>query len=79
MTKIQIDKIVKYDNIIYNSVEDAMLRRIGVNGQITIPKDLVKALGLRPGDLLDIRIENSRIIMEPMTSIPKSQLPDKSG
>ncbi len=63
---------MKYDMLLTWEVT-YMLRKIGVNGQITIPKEFIKQLGLCPGDLIDIRVENNKIVMEPMTSSPKTQ------
>ena len=53
-----------------------MLRKIGANGQVTIPKEFVTTLGLHPGDLLDIRVENNKMVVEPVTAVPKTQFPD---
>ena len=48
-----------------------MIRKIGTNGQITIPKKFIKELGLRKDDLIDLRIEGNKIIGELKVAIPK--------
>lgn len=50
-----------------------MLKKVGVNGQITIPKEFMKKLGLHHDDLIDIHIENSKLIVEQKMAIPKDQ------
>jgi len=39
-------------------------------GQIVIPKEIRDALGIRPGSILNIRLEDKRIILEPAPSPP---------
>lgn len=39
-------------------------------GQIVIPKEIRDALGIKPGSILNIRLENKRIILEPVSSPP---------
>ncbi len=50
-----------------------MLRKLGQNNQIALPKEVVKALHLNPNDYLDIRIQDNKIIIEPQLVIPKDQ------
>lgn len=64
----------------YNSGDDK-----GVNGmvrehvnfkaksQITIPKAFVDRLGLKPGDLLEARLEDGKIVIVPTVAVPKDQ------
>ena len=50
-----------------------MIRKLGQNYQITIPKELVKSMGLHKNDYMNIHVENNKIIMEPQVVIPKDQ------
>jgi antitoxin component of MazEF toxin-antitoxin module len=50
-----------------------MLRKLGQNCQIALPKDVVKILRLNINDYVDIRVEDSKIIIEPQIVIPKDQ------
>ena len=40
--------------------------KISSKGQITIPKDVRKALKLKPGDRVEIRVEGGIAILEPL-------------
>lgn len=54
-----------------------MLRRENVNfktkSQITIPKEFVERLGLKPGDILEARLEEGKIVLVPTVAVPKDQ------
>ena len=50
-----------------------MLRKLGQNYQIALPKDVVKRLHLHVNDYLDIRVKDDKIIVEPQLVIPKDQ------
>ena len=50
-----------------------MLRKLGQNYQLALPKEIVTTLGLRINDYLDVRIEKHKIIVEPQLIIPKDQ------
>lgn len=50
-----------------------MLRKLGQNYQLALPKEVVKTLHLRINDYLDIRIKENKIIIEPQLVIPKDQ------
>ena len=52
---------------------NVMLRKLGQSFQIALPKEIVKVLGLRVNDYLDINVENDRIVLEPKAVIPKEQ------
>lgn len=41
--------------------------------QVTIPSKLVKKLKLKPGDKLEIYEKNGRLIIEPVSVIPREQ------
>lgn len=41
--------------------------------QVTIPNEIVKSLGLKAGDKLDIREEDGKLIITPVIVIPKDQ------
>ncbi|MBS3983781.1 MAG: AbrB/MazE/SpoVT family DNA-binding domain-containing protein [Dethiobacter sp.] len=42
--------------------------------QITLPKEVVKTLGLKNGDDLEIEIKRGRVIITPIAVIPKDEL-----
>lgn len=50
-----------------------MLRKLGQNYQVAIPKEVIENLHLHINDYLDIKTENSKIILEPQVVIPKDQ------
>ncbi len=45
--------------------------KLSSKGQIVIPKYIRDKLGLRKGSRLRIRLENKRIILEPVTEPPE--------
>ncbi len=50
-----------------------MLRKVGQNFQIAIPKEIVNFLHLRVNDYIDFEVKDNKIIMEPQVVIPKEQ------
>lgn len=48
-----------------------MLRKLGRNYQIAVPREVVKALRLHVNDYVDIRIKDKKIVLEPQVLIPK--------
>ena len=50
-----------------------MLRKIGRNYQIAIPKEIVKALKLHIQDYVEIRVQENKIILDPQVLVPKDQ------
>ena len=50
-----------------------VLRKIGRNYQIAVPKEVVKALRLQVNDYVDIRVKENKIILEPQALVPKDQ------
>lgn len=40
---------------------------------ISIPRDIRKQLNIKEGDVLDVKVDNNRIIIEPMKLVPLSQ------
>ena len=50
-----------------------MLRKLGQNYQIALPKEIVRGLHLNVNDYVDIRVQNNEIILEPQVVIPKDQ------
>lgn len=41
--------------------------------QVTIPKEMVEALGLEEGDTLECRLENGKIVLVPTITVPRDQ------
>ena len=50
-----------------------MLRKLGQNYQLALPKEVVKNLHLHINDYLDVKVQGSKIILEPQLIIPKDQ------
>lgn len=50
-----------------------MIRKLGKNYQVALPRKVVKNLHLNVDDYIDITIEDSKIIIEPQVIIPKDQ------
>jgi len=50
-----------------------MLRKLGQNYQVALPKEVIKNLHLQVNDYLDVRIKDNKIILEPQLIIPKDQ------
>ena len=50
-----------------------MLRKLGQNYQVALPKEVIKALHLHINDYLDIEVKNNKIIIEPQLVIPRDQ------
>jgi AbrB family looped-hinge helix DNA binding protein len=47
--------------------------RFKKKSQVTIPKEFVEALNLKEGDNLQCRLEDGKIVIVPMISVPKDQ------
>jgi AbrB family looped-hinge helix DNA binding protein len=52
---------------------DCMLRKLGKNYQVALPKEVVTTLHLHVNDYLDIKVKDNKIIVEPQLVIPKDQ------
>ena len=50
-----------------------MLRKLGQNYQLAIPKEIVETLHLNVNDYLDVRLEDNKVVIEPQIVIPKDQ------
>ena len=50
-----------------------MLRKLGQNYQLALPKEVIKSLHLHINDYFDIKVQGNRIILEPQLVIPKDQ------
>ena len=46
------------------------LTQITPRGQITLPADIRKALGLGPGAAVEVSIEGNRIVVQPVVALP---------
>jgi len=47
------------------------LTRVSKKGQITIPRDVREALGLRSGDRVEIVVEGGKAILKPLKKSPE--------
>lgn len=50
-----------------------MLRKLGQNYQIALPKEIVRDMHLNVNDYVDIHVRDNEIIIEPQVVIPKDQ------
>ena len=44
------------------------IAKLGGRYQIVVPKDVREALQLKPGDRLEVKVENGKVIMTPQVS-----------
>ncbi len=49
---------------------EGVLVQIGKRGQLTLPAEVRRALGLKPGDALVVRVEKGRVVLEPAVVLP---------
>jgi antitoxin MazE len=50
-----------------------MITKLRGRSQITLPNEVVKNMALKPGDSLDITVEDDKIIVKPVLIIDRSQ------
>lgn len=50
-----------------------MITKLRGRSQITLPNEVIKKMGLNPGDNLDISIEDDKIVVKPVLIIDRSQ------
>ncbi len=51
-------------------MKNRSLVQLGKRGQLTLPAEVRKALGLKPGDALVVRVEGGRVVLEPAAVLP---------
>jgi AbrB family looped-hinge helix DNA binding protein len=51
--------------------------QISTRGQITLPADTRRQLGLKPGDTLLVHLEGGRIILDPAVVLPVERYTDE--
>ena len=49
---------------------EGVLVQIGKRGQLTLPAEVRRVLGLKPGDALVVRVEKGRVVLEPAVVLP---------
>ncbi|MFZ5453512.1 MAG: AbrB/MazE/SpoVT family DNA-binding domain-containing protein [Thermodesulfobacteriota bacterium] len=49
------------------------------HGQITLPKEIRKILGVEEGDLLELSLEDARVFLQPKVLVDKETLLSESG
>ena len=49
------------------------------HGQITLPKEIRKILGVEEGDLLELGLENARVFLQPKVLVDKETVLSKAG
>lgn len=50
-----------------------MLRKLGKNYQIAIPREIIRDLGLKQEDYIDLYISDNKVILEPKVLVSKDQ------
>ena len=50
-----------------------MLVNLKTKSQVTIPKQIVRKLNLKPGDKLEFSLDDDRIIIKPVAIVDRSQ------
>ena len=51
--------------------------RVLRGGQITMPKDLRKALEIKEGDILEVKMENNKVVLKPKVLVDKDRVWNK--
>ena len=49
------------------------------HGQITLPKEIRKILGVEEGDLLEVGLENARVFLQPKVLVDKESVLSEVG
>ncbi len=49
------------------------------HGQITLPKEIRKILGVEEGDLLELGLEDARVFLQPKALVDKETVLSESG
>lgn len=49
------------------------------HGQITLPKEIRRILGVEEGDLLELGLENTRVFLQPKVLVDKESILSESG
>jgi len=49
------------------------------HGQITLPKEIRKILGVEEGDLLEVGLENARVFLQPKVLVDKQTVLSEVG
>jgi AbrB family looped-hinge helix DNA binding protein len=49
------------------------------HGQITLPKEIRKILGVEEGDLLEVGLENARVFLQPKVLVDKKTVLSEAG
>jgi AbrB family looped-hinge helix DNA binding protein len=49
------------------------------HGQITLPKDIRKILGVEEGDLLEVGLEDARVFLQPKVLVDKQTVLSEAG
>ncbi len=49
------------------------MTKLSASGQVTIPKEIRKTLQLKPGDVLRVMVEDSRVVLIPQSLIDPDQ------
>jgi AbrB family looped-hinge helix DNA binding protein len=50
-----------------------MIVELRQKSQITIPADILKALNLKTGDKLEFSVQEGKIVIQPVITVPKDQ------
>ena len=50
-----------------------MIVELRQKSQVTIPSEILKALDIKTGDRLEFTVEDEKIIIQPVVTVPKDQ------
>ncbi|WP_313562970.1 AbrB/MazE/SpoVT family DNA-binding domain-containing protein [Ruminiclostridium cellobioparum] len=50
-----------------------MIVELRQKSQVTIPADILKALNIKAGDKLEFTVQDGKIIVQPVVTVPKDQ------
>ena len=50
-----------------------MLRKLGRNYQVALPREIVSRLRLQANDYIDITVKDNKIVLDPQVMVPKDQ------
>lgn len=64
----------RYAECMKNGISD--LVQVSGRGQVTLPAEIRRDLGLEPGDALTVEVEDGRIVLEPMALVPAERYTD---
>lgn len=65
--------MVKETTAMYATASSPLLTKVTRHGQITLPSEVRRLLGIEEGDIMEIGVEGEKVVMSPKKLIDKSQ------